>query len=255
VRRRRRADLICRAADPSTHALTAGPQRLDSKERVALGRAIDCRAFVAVQRTPDEAGRERPGLGTVCAVAGPLRGAGVHARGMHEASPGADVNPDRLSFVHAVEIAHDAVPEFQQVAPAQRRALYERMLREIAAKQVEIEFTKQDIPFSREVFIPIYYRNTLLKTTYRADFVCFDAVVVELKAIDMLSGKEEAQLLNYLKVSKKHIATTGKDVRIEGVPLLTNSAFKEVSPVLAIVLLTLRPVVARQRKVRLVWSG
>lgn len=55
---------------------------------------------------------------------------------MHEAALGADVDPDRLSFVHALEIVRDAVPEFQQVAPAQRRALYERMLREIASKRV-----------------------------------------------------------------------------------------------------------------------
>lgn len=55
---------------------------------------------------------------------------------MHETALGADVDPDRLSFVHAVAIVRDAVPEFQQVAPMQRRALYERMLREIAAKRV-----------------------------------------------------------------------------------------------------------------------
>lgn len=55
---------------------------------------------------------------------------------MHEAALSVDVDPDRLSFVHALEIVRDAVPEFQQVAPAQRQALYERMLREIAAKRV-----------------------------------------------------------------------------------------------------------------------
>ncbi len=43
---------------------------------------------------------------------------------------------DRLSFVHALEIVRDAVPEFQMVDMAQQRALYERMLREIAAKQL-----------------------------------------------------------------------------------------------------------------------
>jgi hypothetical protein len=55
---------------------------------------------------------------------------------MPEAALGAEVDPDRLSFVHALEIVRDAVPEFQQVAPAQRRALYARMLREIARKRV-----------------------------------------------------------------------------------------------------------------------
>jgi hypothetical protein len=55
---------------------------------------------------------------------------------MHEAALRVDVDVDRLSFVHALEIVRDAVPEFQQVAVAQQRALYERMLREIAAKRL-----------------------------------------------------------------------------------------------------------------------
>jgi hypothetical protein len=53
---------------------------------------------------------------------------------MHEAALRADVDPDRLSFVGALEIVRDAVPEFQMVAPAQQQTLYERMLHDIAAK-------------------------------------------------------------------------------------------------------------------------
>src|SRR6266496_6077007 len=52
---------------------------------------------------------------------------------MHEAALAADTDPDQLSFVHALEIVRDAVPEFQIVAPTQRRALYERLLYDIAA--------------------------------------------------------------------------------------------------------------------------
>lgn len=55
---------------------------------------------------------------------------------MHEAAVQADLDPDRLSFVHALEIVRDAVPEFQMVAPEQRPMLYERMLRDIAAKRL-----------------------------------------------------------------------------------------------------------------------
>lgn len=53
---------------------------------------------------------------------------------MHAAALRAELDPDRLSFVHALEIVRDAVPEFQQVAPVHHAALYARMLREIAAK-------------------------------------------------------------------------------------------------------------------------
>ncbi len=55
---------------------------------------------------------------------------------MHEAALTTDVDPDRLSFVHALEVVRDAVPEFQMVAAGQQRALYERMLHDIAAKRL-----------------------------------------------------------------------------------------------------------------------
>ncbi len=55
---------------------------------------------------------------------------------MHEAALRADVDPDRLSFVHALEVVRDAVPEFQMVAEPQQQALYERMLHDIAAKRL-----------------------------------------------------------------------------------------------------------------------
>lgn len=55
---------------------------------------------------------------------------------MHEAARQVDIDPDRLSFVHALEVVRDAVPEFQLVAPADQPLLYARMLREIAAKRL-----------------------------------------------------------------------------------------------------------------------
>jgi hypothetical protein len=63
---------------------------------------------------------------------------------MHEAALTVDCDPDRLSFVHALEIVRDAVPEFQQVAPAQQPALYDRMLREIAAKRLPPRRTRSN---------------------------------------------------------------------------------------------------------------
>jgi hypothetical protein len=63
---------------------------------------------------------------------------------MHEAALMAEVDPDRLSFVHALEIVREAVPEFQLVAAEQHQQLYERMLRDIAAKRVAPRRTRSN---------------------------------------------------------------------------------------------------------------
>jgi len=64
-----------------------------------------------------------------------------------------------------------------------------------------VEFAKRGIPFRREVTLPVFYKEVRLRTPYRVDFICFDAVAVELKALSKLSGTEEAQVINYLKAS------------------------------------------------------
>lgn len=57
---------------------------------------------------------------------------------MHEAALAADIDPDRLSFVHALEVIKDAIPEFQMVAVDQREQLYQRLLRDIAAAALPV---------------------------------------------------------------------------------------------------------------------
>ena len=64
-----------------------------------------------------------------------------------------------------------------------------------------IEFPLKQIPFEKEVLLPVKYKNILLPTHYRADFVCFSEIIVEFKALSRLSNVEEAQLLNYLKTT------------------------------------------------------
>ena len=71
---------------------------------------------------------------------------------------------------------------------------------------LEKEFQYQDIPYAREVKLPVYYRGEQLNSYYQADFICFDSVIVELKALQHLSGTEEAQVINYLKASHLHRA-------------------------------------------------
>jgi GxxExxY protein len=70
----------------------------------------------------------------------------------------------------------------------------------IYQEALEIEFLKRSVPYMRELELPVFYKNEILKLKYKVDFYCFESVVVELKAISQLSGTEDAQIINYLKV-------------------------------------------------------
>ena len=66
---------------------------------------------------------------------------------------------------------------------------------------LEREFQRKNIPFEREKRLPVYYQGEVI-AEYQADFVCYNEVIVELKALKNLSGTEEAQIINYLKATK-----------------------------------------------------
>lgn len=63
------------------------------------------------------------------------------------------------------------------------------------------ELHQRGIPFAREVALCLRYKDHWLTTSYRADLVCYDTIIVELKARREVGGPEDAQVLNYLKAS------------------------------------------------------
>ena len=65
-----------------------------------------------------------------------------------------------------------------------------------------VELTARAIAFVREKGLSIQYRGERLPLEFRADFVCFGAIIVELKAIARLTPIETAQVLNYLKAAR-----------------------------------------------------
>ena len=75
-------------------------------------------------------------------------------------------------------------------------------LESVYQEAFELELQKQEIPYEREALLNIYYKGTKLKKRFSADFVCYNKIVVELKALGELSSNNEAQLLNYLKTSE-----------------------------------------------------
>jgi GxxExxY protein len=62
-------------------------------------------------------------------------------------------------------------------------------------------FTERGIAFQAEVPLPIRYKGKLLTCSYRADFICFERVLVETKAISQLTGADRAQVINALKAT------------------------------------------------------
>lgn len=74
-------------------------------------------------------------------------------------------------------------------------------LEAVYQEALALELQARQIPCQREVTIPIFYKQQLLNTAYRADFICYDTVIVELKALAKLGGVEEAQIINYLKAT------------------------------------------------------
>ena len=67
---------------------------------------------------------------------------------------------------------------------------------------LEYEFKERGIPYEREKLIQIMYKDKPLGEPYRADFVCYDKIIVELKALSELDGTHRAQVINYLKAAK-----------------------------------------------------
>ena len=67
-----------------------------------------------------------------------------------------------------------------------------------------VELQSREIPYSRELRFPVFYKSRQLGCQYRPDFICFGSVIVELKALGQLSRVEESQLINYLKITGYH---------------------------------------------------
>ncbi|HET7314140.1 GxxExxY protein [Salinisphaera sp.] len=82
-----------------------------------------------------------------------------------------------------------------------QRTLGTGFLEPVYQEALAIEFSERDIVFRRECDLGIAYKGRTLNCRYRADFICFHRVIVEIKAIRQLTTHEDAQALNYLKAT------------------------------------------------------
>ena len=78
-------------------------------------------------------------------------------------------------------------------------------LEAVYQEALSLEFTARGVPFIASPALGVTYKGTLLSQTYRPDFVCFDQIIVELKAVRELAPEHRAQTLNYLKATGLHV--------------------------------------------------
>jgi GxxExxY protein len=77
-------------------------------------------------------------------------------------------------------------------------------LESVYQEALALELKVREVPYSRELKFPVIYKGQRLNNQYRPDFICFEEVIVELKALSRLTSVEDSQLINYLKVTGYH---------------------------------------------------
>jgi len=88
---------------------------------------------------------------------------------------------------------------------AVHRELGTGFLEAVYQEALEEEFNIRNIPYVREEQLLINYKGKMLNKKYQADFICYDNIIVEIKAILALQGIHKSQLINYLKVTNLNL--------------------------------------------------
>ncbi len=73
---------------------------------------------------------------------------------------------------------------------------------EVYQQCLEREFALRDVPFEAKKELHIFYKGEPIEKTYIPDFVCYDKIIVEIKAVEALSREHQSQIQNYLRLTK-----------------------------------------------------
>jgi GxxExxY protein len=66
---------------------------------------------------------------------------------------------------------------------------------------LELELSDRKIPFLKQPALQVEYKGRLLRQTYQPDFVCFNKVILEIKAVTKIADEHRAQVHNYLRAT------------------------------------------------------
>jgi GxxExxY protein len=82
---------------------------------------------------------------------------------------------------------------YKEIGPGFLESVYQECL--------ELEFQDRCIPYKIHILLAISFKGRLLKCKYTPDFICFDKIIIELKAVSTLIDEHRAQVHNYLRAS------------------------------------------------------
>jgi len=66
---------------------------------------------------------------------------------------------------------------------------------------LEQELHNRKIPYKAQQPLTILYKGNHLKQTYKPDLICYDKIIIELKAVKEIAPEHQAQILNYMKAT------------------------------------------------------
>lgn len=78
-------------------------------------------------------------------------------------------------------------------------------LEAVYREALQMEFKSKGIPNRSEPKLPLSYRGQPLQASYRPDFICFERIIVEIKALGAITPTETSQVINYLKASRLRV--------------------------------------------------
>ncbi len=88
--------------------------------------------------------------------------------------------------------------------------------------------SEKNIPWEREKMLKMYFHGVELEKTYKADFVCYDDIIVELKAVSELLSEHRAQLFNYMRITNSNfgiLINFGEKDRLHAEKYMYNDLF------------------------------
>jgi len=85
------------------------------------------------------------------------------------------------------------------------RTLGPGFLEAVYEEALAIEFKKEKIPFKKQIKLNVFYGDEKLKKYYKADFICYDKIILEIKSVGFMPQTFQMQLKNYLVSTKMEL--------------------------------------------------